>query len=147
MAPTVTASKPASTTTNGNKPIRVIADDTPRENVLAWFAAKEITTDQLVAYMDRQKQIAVEAAKPKPGVLSAKLSPRKRVISVYGLQRNPVSLYREQWFRLLAFAEQLTEYINKPEVKSVLDAWDALSKAEQDAHVAEYDAANGKKED
>ncbi len=32
-------------------------------------------------------------------------------VSVYGLQRMPVTLYAEQWERLLAFAEEVKGFI------------------------------------
>lgn len=42
----------------------------------------------------------------KTGVLSCKVS-AKGAISVYGLQRMPVTLYAEQWERLLAFGDTI----------------------------------------
>lgn len=42
--------------------------------------------------------------------LSCKVSP-KGALSVYGLQRMPVTLYVEQWERLLAFAEDIRTFI------------------------------------
>jgi hypothetical protein len=35
----------------------------------------------------------------------------KGAISVYGLQRMPVTLYVEQWERLLAYAEEIKEFM------------------------------------
>jgi hypothetical protein len=35
----------------------------------------------------------------------------KKAVSVYGLQRMPVTLYAEQWERLVGFAPQLVEFI------------------------------------
>jgi len=35
----------------------------------------------------------------------------KGAVSVYGLQRMPVTLYAEQWERLLAFAEDVKKFI------------------------------------
>jgi hypothetical protein len=42
----------------------------------------------------------------------------KGAVSVYGLQRMPVTLYGEQWDRLLAFREQLEAFIkaNRPKL-------------------------------
>jgi hypothetical protein len=45
------------------------------------------------------------AARPA-GKLSAKVS-EKGAVSVYGLQRFPVTLYREQWERLFAARESI----------------------------------------
>jgi hypothetical protein len=35
----------------------------------------------------------------------------KGAVSVYGLQRMPVTLYMEQWGRLLDFAEEIRDFI------------------------------------
>ncbi len=51
----------------------------------------------------------VEASK-KPGTLTLRVSP-KGGISVYGLGRFPVTLYREQWTRLLEKAEEIRSFI------------------------------------
>lgn len=42
--------------------------------------------------------------------LVCKVSP-KRALSVYGLQRMPVTLYAEQWERLIGFAPHITSFI------------------------------------
>ena len=49
------------------------------------------------------------AAEPKRG-LYCKVSP-KGGLSVYGLQRMPVTLYAEQWERLLGFADTIRDFI------------------------------------
>lgn len=43
--------------------------------------------------------------------LTAKLA-EKGGMSVYGLQRTPVTLYREQWLDLLAGSDQLIKFLN-----------------------------------
>ncbi|MGQ9506030.1 MAG: hypothetical protein ACUVQG_14300 [Thermogutta sp.] len=43
-------------------------------------------------------------------VLTCKVSP-KGAVSVYGLQRMPVTLYADQWHRLLAFGDTIREFI------------------------------------
>src|SRR5581483_6338035 len=48
--------------------------------------------------------------KRKGGELTIKTS-EKGAVSVYGLQRWPVTLYQEQWGRLIEFAPQITNYI------------------------------------
>jgi hypothetical protein len=50
---------------------------------------------------------------PKKG-LYCKVS-EKGAISVYGLQRMPVTLYVEQWTRLLDFADNLREFMKENE--------------------------------
>ena len=52
------------------------------------------------------------AETPKRGSLYCKVS-AKGAISVYGLQRMPVTLYVEQWDRLLAVADDLREFIKE----------------------------------
>ncbi len=42
--------------------------------------------------------------------LSCKVS-SKGAVSVYGLQRFPVTLYRSQWLRLLDFADEIRTFI------------------------------------
>ncbi len=48
--------------------------------------------------------------------LSMKVS-AKGGLSVYGLGRFPVTLYKEQWHRLLALADELREFMQKNEDK------------------------------
>jgi hypothetical protein len=48
--------------------------------------------------------------KSKPGVLSFRVS-EKGAVSVYGLGRFPVTLYQEQWDKLLAHVDELRQFI------------------------------------
>ena len=61
-----------------------------------------------------------EALKQKrgPGSVSMKVS-EKGAVSVYGLGRFPVTLYQEQWIKLLGMADQIREFIeeNKARLK------------------------------
>ena len=52
------------------------------------------------------------------GSTSLKVS-EKGAVSVYGLGRFPVTLYREQWEKLLAMSDQITGFIaeNKDKLK------------------------------
>lgn len=52
----------------------------------------------------------IEAGK-KPGTLTLKIS-EKGGVSVYGLGRFPVTLYKEQWGRLLGIADQIKLFIS-----------------------------------
>ena len=68
-------------------------------------------------------QLSVEEAKqrlaelePKRGSLYCKVS-EKGAVSVYGLQRMPVTLYLEQWERLLAFGDEIRQFIKENEAK------------------------------
>jgi hypothetical protein len=48
--------------------------------------------------------------RPARGQLSLKVS-EKGAVSVYGLGRFPVTLYREQWVKLLGMAEDIRKFI------------------------------------
>jgi hypothetical protein len=51
-----------------------------------------------------------EALKRPRGQMSMKVS-EKGGLSVYGLGRFPVTLYREQWEKLLGMADELRQFI------------------------------------
>jgi hypothetical protein len=78
--------------------------------------AGEITFEECCAAVEvlsqRNAAAAAKAATPPPAALYAKVS-EKGAISVYGLQRMPVTLYLEQWERLLKFSPSLVEFINE----------------------------------
>jgi hypothetical protein len=46
----------------------------------------------------------------KPGQLRLKVS-EKGALSVYGLGRFPVTLYKEQWGRLLGYTEEIKAFL------------------------------------
>ena len=48
--------------------------------------------------------------RPERGKLWMKVS-EKGALSVYGMGRFPVTLYKEQWLRLLTIADELKEFI------------------------------------
>ena len=48
--------------------------------------------------------------RPARGQLSLKVS-EKGALSVYGLGRFPVTLYREQWVKLLGMTEEIRKFI------------------------------------
>jgi len=50
--------------------------------------------------------------KPARGQMSLKVS-EKGALSVYGLGRFPVTLYREQWEKLLGMADQIRGFIQE----------------------------------
>jgi hypothetical protein len=80
---------------------------------------------QLMADQDLQAELeklraenaALKESK-KPGSVSMKVS-EKGGVSVYGLGRFPVTLYQEQWLKLLALAEDIRTFIeqNKSRLK------------------------------
>ena len=73
------------------------------------------TREELMAQIaELQKQVSTK----KPGRLEFKVS-EKGGVSVYGLGRFPVTLYYEQWQRLLGTAEDLRGFLeeNKSKLK------------------------------
>ena len=67
--------------------------------------ASQEEIERLRAENERLKQQAVKA-----GTLSFRVS-EKGAVSVYGLGRFPVTLYQEQWDKLLAQIEELRRFI------------------------------------
>ena len=73
-----------------------------RKEILSKLAAGQMSeeeADRLLGQME---------SRPR-GTLYCKVSP-KGAISVYGLQRMPVTLYVEQWTRLLDFSDTLRQF-------------------------------------
>jgi superfamily II helicase len=82
----------------------------------------EETAEQKLARLEAENQALREQVEQrKPGQLRLKVS-EKGGLSIYGLGRFPVTLYKEQWVRLL---EQVDE------IKSFLKENDQLLKAKQ----------------
>jgi hypothetical protein len=50
--------------------------------------------------------------KSMEGSLSMKVS-EKGALSIYGMGRFPVTLYKEQWLKLLGIADQIKKYIEE----------------------------------
>jgi len=69
--------------------------------------------DDLKAELDRLKgenETLRAQTRAKPGQLTMKVS-EKGGVSVYGLGRFPVTLYQEQWSKLLDYAEEIRRFI------------------------------------
>ena len=74
-----------------------------KEEILKKLAAGELE-------VDAASKMLAELEQPKRASLYCKVS-EKGAISVYGLQRMPVTLYVEQWERLLGFADEIKEFM------------------------------------
>ena len=76
---------------------------------------QEPTKEQLLA---RIAELEQQAGKRKAGALEFKIGD-KGGVSVYGLGRFPVTLYYEQWLRLLDHADELHTFLeeNKSKLK------------------------------
>src|SRR5262249_16782850 len=79
-----------------------------KEEVLAKLAAGEPSVDEA------SKMLADN--EPKRGTLYCKVS-EKGAISVYGLQRMPVTLYVEQWQRLLDYGDEIRKFMTENDAK------------------------------
>ena len=79
-----------------------------REEILQKLQAGELSVE------DASKQLN-ELDAPKRG-LYCKVS-EKGAVSVYGLQRMPVTLYVEQWQRLLEFADDLKRFMQENDAR------------------------------
>ena len=72
--------------------------------------------EDLQAEIERLKaeNEALKTSRPTKGAISIKVS-EKGAVSVYGLGRFPVTLYREQWERLLQSSEDIRKFIAENE--------------------------------
>jgi hypothetical protein len=67
-------------------------------------------TDDVQAELERLRAENEALKKPGRGKLSMKVS-EKGALSVYGMGRFPVTLYKEQWLRLLTVADDIKAFI------------------------------------
>lgn len=67
-------------------------------------------SDDLRAEIERLKAENESLKKPVRGGVSLKVS-EKGAVSMYGMGRFPVTLYKEQWLRLLEHAEEIRSFI------------------------------------
>jgi hypothetical protein len=68
------------------------------------------TEEELKAELERLRKENEALKRPTRGQISMRVS-EKGGLSVYGLGRFPVTLYREQWEKLIAMAEEITKFI------------------------------------
>jgi hypothetical protein len=70
--------------------------------------------DDLQAELERLRAENERLKKSGSSKLAMKVS-EKGALSVYGMGRFPVTLYKEQWLRLLAMAEDIKAFIETHE--------------------------------
>ena len=70
----------------------------------------EETVEQKLARLEAENQKLKEQVERKPGQLRLKVS-EKGGLSIYGLGRFPVTLYKEQWNRLLEHTEEIKAFL------------------------------------
>jgi hypothetical protein len=78
-----------------------------------------MSDEDLKAELERLKKEneALKAqSKAKPGQFSMKVS-EKGAVSIYGLGRFPVTLYQEQWQKLLERADEIRDFIKANEAQ------------------------------
>lgn len=71
---------------------------------------------EMQAEMERLRKENARLKHRNPGSLNLKVS-EKGAVSVYGLGRFPVTLYKEQWLRLLAAAPEIEAFIAENEAR------------------------------
>jgi hypothetical protein len=67
-------------------------------------------SDELKAEIERLRAENEALKRPERGRLSLKVS-EKGALSVYGMGRFPVTLYKEQWLKLLGIADEIKAFI------------------------------------
>lgn len=79
----------------------------------------EMSDDELKAELERLRNENAALKKAQSGSTRIKVSD-KGGVSVYGLGRFPVTLYKEQWLKLLNMADEIRSFIeaNEPHLKS-----------------------------
>jgi hypothetical protein len=82
-----------------------------KEEILQKVARGELPVQEATKLLE-------QAEATRRGSLYCKVSP-KGALSLYGLQRMPVTLYVEQWERLLAFSDEIRKFMEEhnPELK------------------------------
>jgi hypothetical protein len=68
--------------------------------------------EELKAEVERLRAEVETLKRPARGQMSLKVS-EKGALSVYGLGRFPVTLYREQWEKLLGLADSIRQFIQE----------------------------------
>ena len=73
---------------------------------------------------DEDPRMELERLRAENAALKAKMSrptsirvSEKGAVSVYGLGRFPVTLYKEQWLKLLAMADDIRKFIAENEAR------------------------------
>jgi len=73
-----------------------------------------MSDEALRAEIERLRAENEALKRPTRGQLSLRVS-EKGAVSVYGLGRFPVTLYKEQWEKLLSMAEEIKSFITENE--------------------------------
>ncbi len=71
---------------------------------------------EMQAELERLRAENAKLKNKEKGGISLKVS-EKGAVSVYGMGRFPVTLYKEQWIRLLAAAPEIEAFIRENELR------------------------------
>jgi len=71
-----------------------------------------MSEQDLQAEIERLKAENASLKQRRTGTVSMRVS-EKGAVSVYGLGRFPVTLYQEQWIKLLAAADEIKAFIDE----------------------------------
>ena len=74
--------------------------------------AEETPEEKLARLEAENKALREQVEQRAPGQLRLKVS-EKGGVSVYGLGRFPVTLYKEQWIRLLDYADAIKSFLKE----------------------------------
>ena len=77
----------------------------------------------------RKENEALKQGKARGGALNLKVS-QKGAVSLYGMGRFPVTLYQEQWLKVLDFGDEIRKFID--ENKSSLKTKGAAAGGDED---------------
>ena len=75
-----------------------------------------MSEEDLRAELERLKAENEQLKTQRTRAVSLKVS-EKGGVSVYGLGRFPVTLYKEQWTKLLSMADEIREFIKENDAK------------------------------
>jgi hypothetical protein len=70
------------------------------------------TNEEMQAELERLRAENEALKQKRPGSGAMKVS-EKGAVSVYGLGRFPVTLYQEQWVKLLGMADEIKQFIEE----------------------------------
>jgi hypothetical protein len=74
--------------------------------------AEETAEEKLARLEAENRALKEQVEQRRPGQLRMKVS-EKGALSVYGLGRFPVTLYKEQWRRLLDYADEIQLFLKE----------------------------------